>query len=145
MSDLRSLLLEVGQGINEKLDRLLQLVGGGQIASEPIEDAAYIIVPEPISDRFRESTNAHLLGCEKEFPLRKYMDAFSQNFKEVSIVSSLCTTCAYKAKAQGTVGIDINLYLKLLKSVWIMQIVKEKSDLPEGSLWERYVTEMDKV
>ena len=83
------MLLELHQDLNQKIDKLLALLGNEEQVSEPSEDAKYIEVPEAIAERFRESTRAYLLGHEKRFPLRKGMDTFTQTFKEVSNEFSL--------------------------------------------------------
>ena len=84
VADLRSLLLELHRDVNDKLDEILRILSGEGHASEPAKDGEYIEVPEAIAERFRESTNAHLLGHEKRFPLGKGMDAFMRYFRDVS-------------------------------------------------------------
>ena len=85
LSDLKILLHTQHEEVIKRLDILTAIVCGQEPVFPAAEDAKYIEVPEKIAEKFKESTNGHLQGHEKRFPLHKGMDAFIQNFREVSL------------------------------------------------------------
>ena len=85
LSDVKTLLRDQHKEVIDKLNELTAIVRGQEVASAAAEDVKYIEVPEEIAKRFRNSTHGYLLSHEKRFPLRRGMDAFIQNFREVSV------------------------------------------------------------
>lgn len=133
LADIRRLILDLH---DEVMVELKEIKG---ILTSPTTDAqaeerrllsASLSVPEALATRLNGALIQDRPECQdpETFPLQLGMDAFLYYFQEGNSTS------------------ETDSYLNLMKCLWIMAKMKNSTEyrqLPEGSLWQRYVKRMD--
>ena len=78
-------MIELRHDMNARFTSLTEKLTGPEEKILVSDETVYIEVPEEIAERFEKSLDGYRESAEEPFPLQKGMDAFAQNFEEVSI------------------------------------------------------------
>jgi hypothetical protein len=151
-SQLRDLQLEQHQDVAEMIQELRRMLISNAAFDSGVSPSSTqqvierdLIVPEALRGRFV----AELENSETSFSIQNGLDALFGHFNGVSL--SARATMLMLTFTQIDQDIDSMSYLRLMKSIWIMDKIRNSDDWKKaqrtnpGGLYDRCVREMDRV